>query len=77
MEWNDPQIILSTVVAIATVFYTGVNVMMWYESRKTRKQETTPNIIAFNISTITLIFPPNIYTLKVHLTPCQNSHKTK
>ena len=39
MEWNDPQIILSTVVAIATVFYTGVNVMMWYESRKTRKPE--------------------------------------
>lgn len=51
MEWNDPQIILSTVVAIATVFYTGVNVMMWYESRKTRKQETTPNIIAFLQST--------------------------
>ena len=73
MEWNDPQIILSTVVAIATVFYTGVNVMMWYESRKTRKQETTPNIIAFLQSTankevlaLHIIYPPN-YELHFYL----------
>ena len=37
----DVELILSTVLAIATVCYTIINLMMWFESRATRKQKNT------------------------------------
>lgn len=39
--------ILSIVLAISTVAYTVINFMMWLESRATRKQKMTPQLIAF------------------------------
>lgn len=41
------EILLSTVLAVSTVIYTGINLMLWLESRATRKQKLTPQIIAF------------------------------
>lgn len=43
----DVELILSMVLAIATVFYTIINLMMWFESKATRKQKITPQVIAF------------------------------
>lgn len=45
------ELILSIVIASATVCYTVINLMMWFESRSTRKQKITPNIVAYLIST--------------------------
>lgn len=45
------EITLSLVIAISTVFYTAINLMIWFESRKSRKQKITPHIIAFLKST--------------------------
>ena len=45
------EIILSIVLATSTVFYTIISLMLWFESRATRKQKTTPLIIAFLKST--------------------------
>jgi hypothetical protein len=45
------EIVLSAVIASSTVLYTGINLMLWLESKATRKQKITPNIIAFLKST--------------------------
>lgn len=47
----DVELILSIVLAGATVFYTIINLMMWFESRATRKQKITPYIVAYFQST--------------------------
>ncbi len=41
------EIILSLVIAICTVLYTVINLMLWFESRQSRKQKITPHVIAF------------------------------
>lgn len=41
------ELILSTVLAASTVFYTFINLMMLLESRKTRMQKIAPLMIAF------------------------------
>src|SRR5690554_4763164 len=41
------EIILSGVLAICTLIYTGINFFMLLESRATRKQKTTPRIVPF------------------------------
>ena len=41
------EIILSIVLAVSTVVYTGINLMLWKESIATRKQKLTPQIITF------------------------------
>lgn len=38
---------LALVVAICTAFYTIINLMIWVESKKTRKQKITPLIVAY------------------------------
>jgi len=45
------EILLSTVLAASTVIYTIINLMLWFESRATRRQKTTPLVIAFLKST--------------------------
>lgn len=45
------EIILSFVLAVTTVVYTLISLMLWYESRKTRKQKNEPHIVAFLKST--------------------------
>ncbi len=45
------EIILSTVIAGSTVVYTIINLMLWFESRATRKQKITPLVIAYLKST--------------------------
>lgn len=52
------ELILSMVLAISTVCYTIINLMMWFESRATRKQKITPQVIAF------------LKTTEDHLTLC-------
>lgn len=47
MDINNAGMALSWVLAISTVAYTIINLMMWVESRATRKQKTTPHIIAY------------------------------
>lgn len=42
-----PEIILSSVVALSTVLYTIINLLMWVESRATRRQKLLPYIIAY------------------------------
>ena len=41
------EIALSTVLAVSTVFYTAINLMLYFESRATRKQKITPLIVAY------------------------------
>lgn len=43
----EVELILSTVLAFATVCYTIINLMMWLESRATRKQKITPQVIVY------------------------------
>ena len=45
------EIVLSSVVAIATVAYTVINLMLWYESRATRCQKLAPLIVPYLKST--------------------------
>lgn len=45
------QLILSIVLAAATVAYTIINLMMWFESRATRRQKLMPLVIAYLEST--------------------------
>jgi hypothetical protein len=45
------EIILSTVLVVSTVIYTIINLMLWVESRATRKQKMTPLVIAYFKST--------------------------
>jgi len=45
------EIVLSMVIAGCTVLYTFINLMMWCESRATRKQKYDPLIIAYLKST--------------------------
>ena len=45
------EIVLSSVLAVSTVVYTAINLMLWYESRATRKQKIAPLIVAFLKST--------------------------
>lgn len=47
MDINEAGIALSWVVALSTVAYTVINLMMWFESRATRRQKITPLIIAY------------------------------
>lgn len=42
-----PELVLSSVVAIATSFYTVITVFQLLESRKVRLQKSAPNIIAY------------------------------
>ena len=55
------EIILSTIVAISTAIYTAVSLMLWWESRETRRQKLAPHIIAFLKST------EDSSTLKLHI----------
>lgn len=41
------EIVLSVVVASSTVLYTIISLMLWVESRASRKQKTTPLMIAY------------------------------
>jgi len=43
----NTEILLSTVLAGSTVAYTVINLMIWYESKATRRQKTTPMVIAY------------------------------
>ena len=45
------EILLSTVLAVSTVIYTIINLMLWFESRATRRQKITPLVIAYLKST--------------------------
>lgn len=45
------EIILSLVIAISTVFYTGINLLMLLESRSVRLQKITPHVVMFLKST--------------------------
>lgn len=45
------EIVLSIVLAVSAVLYTAISLMLWFESRATRKQKTTPLIIAYLKST--------------------------
>lgn len=47
MDIHSASVALSWVVAISTAAYTGINLMMWIESRATRRQKITPHIIAY------------------------------
>ena len=47
----DVELILSIVLAGATVCYTIINLMMWFESRATRRQKISPFIVAYLQST--------------------------
>lgn len=47
----DVGLILSIVIAGATVFYTGINYLMLKESKRIREQKITPIILAFLKST--------------------------
>ncbi len=42
-----PDIILSLVVALCTIAYTWINYLLWQESIKTRKQMSSPHLIAY------------------------------
>jgi hypothetical protein len=55
------EIILSLVIAICTVLYTVINLMLWFESRENRKQKITPHVIAFLKSS------ENHVTLELHI----------
>lgn len=57
----DVELVLSIVLAGATVLYTIINLLMWCESRATRKQKTAPMIIAF------LKVTEDHQTLSVHI----------
>jgi hypothetical protein len=41
------EMTLSTVIAASTVIYTAISLMLWLESRATRKQKLTPMMIAY------------------------------
>lgn len=41
------EITLSTVIAASTVIYTVISIMLWIESRETRKQKLTPIMLAY------------------------------
>ena len=43
----DAQVAISLALLVATSLYTIVTIMMWWESRKTRLQKITPEIIAY------------------------------
>lgn len=45
------ELVLSIVLAGSTVCYTIINLMMWFESRATRKQKISPFIVAYLQST--------------------------
>lgn len=45
------SLVLSAVIAVATVCYTVINLMMWSESRATRKQKLSPQVIPYLEST--------------------------
>lgn len=55
------EIILSTIVAVSTAIYTAVSLMLWWESRETRRQKLAPHIIAYLKST------EDSSTLKLHI----------
>ena len=55
------EIALSTVLAVSTVIYTIINLMLWFESRATRRQKITPLVIAYLKST------ENHEVLKLHI----------
>lgn len=45
------EIILSIVIAISTVIYTGINLLMLFESRAVRLQKITPHVVMYLKST--------------------------
>jgi hypothetical protein len=47
MKNLNVELILSFVLAICTVVYTIINVMLWVESKATRKQKLTPLMVTF------------------------------
>ncbi len=42
-----PSIILSFVLTLCTIIYTGINYLLWQESIKTRRELSCPNLIAY------------------------------
>lgn len=53
MNQTTIELVLSIVIAIATVAYTIINLMMWFESRANRRQKVAPLIIPYLKSTDT------------------------
>ena len=47
MNLEVVQISLSAVITGATIVYTIITLMMWFESRATRKQKLTPQVIPY------------------------------
>ncbi len=43
----DVELLLSIVLAVSTVFYTIINLLMFFESRATRQQKVSPFVIAY------------------------------
>lgn len=64
------ELILSIVIATCTVIYTGINLLMLFESKATRKQKTTPLLIAFLKTT------ENNMTLALHVKNIGEGHAT-
>lgn len=71
-----PQDSISLALLTATILYTIVTIMMWWESRKTRLQKVAPEIIAYIKTTedhnVVMLVIENIgegcaYDLRVHL----------
>ncbi|MBW4359792.1 hypothetical protein [Flavobacterium taihuense] len=62
------EISLSIVIAISTVLYTVISLMLWYESRKSRKQKIEPHIVAFLKSS------ENHKTLELHIKNIGEGH---
>ena len=61
MTNEEVSLILSGVITFATVCYTVINLMVWYESRATRRQKLAPQVIPFLRSTASNI------TLSLHI----------
>lgn len=51
MTHQTTELILSAVLAVATVCYTVINLLMLIESRRTRRQKILPQVIAYLKST--------------------------
>lgn len=66
----EVELILSIVIAACTVIYTVINLLMLFESRATRKQKTTPFLVAFLKTT------ENNMTLALHIKNIGEGHAT-
>jgi len=64
----NAEISLSIVLVVTTVIYTVISFMLWFESRKTRKQKIQPHIVAFLKSS------ENHKTLELHIKNIGEGH---